>query len=108
MVKKSIIASVEKLTRWVHPMVVVQKSDGSWRLCVDLIKLNKYFFRPYYPMTTPKDAVELPRTAKKFSSMDAKTGYWQTVLDEESQELTTFITPCILIYILGSDSTTFT
>ncbi len=44
-------------------------------------------------MTTPRDAVELPRGARKFASLDAKTGYWQTLLDEESQALTTFITP---------------
>ncbi len=93
MVKKVIIAPVNEPTKWVHPMVVVLKADGSWRLCVDLTKLNKYVLRPYYPMTTPKDAVELPRTARRFASLDAKTGYWQILLDEESQELTTFITP---------------
>ncbi len=93
MVKQLIIAPVNHPTKWVHPMVVVLKADGTWRLCVDLTKLNKYVLRPYYPMTTPKDAVELPRTARVFACLDAKTGYWQILLDEESQELTTFITP---------------
>ncbi len=61
---------------------------------MDLTKLNKYVLRPYYPMTTPKDAVELPGTALKFATLDAKTVYWQILLDDEvSQELTTFITP---------------
>ncbi len=93
MVQKKIIVQVDKATKWVHPMVVVMKADGTWRLCVDLTKLNKYVLRPYYPMVTPKDAVELPRTARKFATLDAKTGYWQIILDAESQELTTFITP---------------
>ncbi len=93
MVARYIIAPIDKPTKWVHPLVVVLKADNTWRLCVDLTKLNKYVLRPYYPMTTPKDAVELPGTARKFASLDAKTGYWQILLDEESQELTTFITP---------------
>ncbi len=93
MVANLIIAPITEPTKWVHPMVVVLKADNTWRLCVDLTMLNKFVLRPYYPMTTPKDAVELPRTAKKFAVMDAKTGYWQILLDKESQELTTFITP---------------
>jgi hypothetical protein len=36
MVKKNIIEGVTKPTDWVHPLVVVLKPDGSWRLCVDL------------------------------------------------------------------------
>ncbi len=93
MVAKHIIVSVEDPTDFVHPMVPVLKPDGTWRLCIDLSKINKYVQRPYHPMISPKDAVELPTEAQWFASMDAKSGYWQIALDEESQELTTFITP---------------
>ncbi len=52
-----------------------------------------YVRRPYYLMVTPKDMVELLRTARKFATLEAKTGYCQILLDTENQELTMFITP---------------
>ena len=94
MCKKTIITPVSKPTKYVHPLVIVRKADGTWRLCVDLTRLNKFVLRPYHPMTTAKDAIQsIPSTAKKFASLDAKQGYWQIELDEESQDLTTFLTP---------------
>ena len=30
---------------------------------------------------------------KYFTTLDAKSGYWQIPLDKESQDLTTFMTP---------------
>ena len=92
--KKKIIAKEEKPTPWCHPMVPVVKKDGSIRVCVDLKKLNEAAARPHYPQRTPKDAVSsVPANMKYFSTLDAKHGYWQVELDEESQALTTFITP---------------
>ncbi len=93
MVAKKIIAVVDYPTPWVHPLVPVMKPDGTWRLCVDLSRMNKYIQRPYYPMVTPKDAVQLPITALIFATLDAKAGYWQIELDKASQDLTTFISP---------------
>ncbi len=94
MVVQKVIAAETKPTKWVHPLVVIMKPDGTWRLCVDLTKLNKFVRRPYYPMVTSKEAVQnVPKGAKKFATLDAKAGYWQIPLAEQSQELTTFITP---------------
>ena len=45
-------------------------------------------------MTTLKQAVsELMHGLKYFTTMDAANGYWQVPLDEESQDLTCFMTP---------------
>ncbi len=93
MVSQKIIACVDYPTQWVHPLVPVPKPDGTWRLCVDLSKLNKFVLRPYHPMMTPKQAVELPKGVIIYATVDAKAGYWQMELDEESQDLTTFLTP---------------
>ncbi len=51
MVVKGIIKFVEGKTKWVHSLVVVLKADNSWRLCVDLTKLNKctQSLLPHYP-----------------------------------------------------------
>ena len=81
-------------SQWCHPLVLVPKSNGGIRICVDLVKLNKHVDRAFYPMKTPKEAVAaVPRTARYFSTLDATHGYWQVPLAEECQMLTTFITP---------------
>ena len=81
-------------TRWCHPLVVVPKSNGAVRLCVDLTKLNTFVRRPIHPMKTPKEAVSnIKPESKYFSTLDATQGYWQIALSQESQELTTFLTP---------------
>lgn len=42
MVRKGIITPVDEATDFVSPLVVVQKSNGKIRVCVDFTKLNKF------------------------------------------------------------------
>ncbi len=94
MVEQGILAEVTEPTEWLHPFTVVVKPGGGLRLCVDLRMLNKFVKRPQHPARTPKDAVSMiPPESKYFTVFDAKSGYFQILLDEESQLLTTFITP---------------
>ena len=95
MVEDQIISEITEPTEWCHPIVVVPKKDSdNIRLCVDLTKLNKHVKRATYPMVTPYDAVSsISRGANFFTTLDAKTGYWQIPIAEEDQHLTTFITP---------------
>ena len=71
-------------------------SEEEWRcsyICIDPRDLNKAVKRCYYPMPTIEVIVaRLPR-AKIFSVLDAKSGFWQVKLSEESCKLTTFNTP---------------
>ena len=111
MEKDGIIKSMEeKASDWCHPMVVVGKKNGDVRICTDLTKLNKYVKRPVYPTKTPKEAVQnISTKARYFSVFDAKQGYWQMPLHEESQHLTAFLTPwgryCYLRAPMGLSST---
>uniref|UniRef100_A0A2N9IUA0 Uncharacterized protein n=1 Tax=Fagus sylvatica TaxID=28930 RepID=A0A2N9IUA0_FAGSY len=77
---------------WLANVVMVKKSTGKWRMCVDFTDLNK---------ACPKDSFLLPRidqlvdsTAgrKLLTFMDAFSGYNQIVMDESDQEKTSFIT----------------
>ena len=78
---------------WCHPLVLVAKASGV-RICIDLTKLNKFVKRPLHPLITPREAIShVPTGAKFFSTLDAKSGYWQLPLHPDSQHLTTFMTP---------------
>uniref|UniRef100_A0A2N9HNT3 Uncharacterized protein n=1 Tax=Fagus sylvatica TaxID=28930 RepID=A0A2N9HNT3_FAGSY len=77
---------------WLANVVMVKKSTGKWRMCVDFTDLNK---------TCPKDSFPLPRIDQLVDSiaghklltfMDAFSGYNQIVMDESDQEKTSFIT----------------
>ena len=96
MLVKGVIEPVgDEHADWCHPLVVVRKSNGKPRICVDLTKLNTYVQRPVHPFRTPKDAVSgiKPGDSSFFSTLDATSGYWQVELAKEDRPLTTFITP---------------
>ena len=56
-------------TRWCHPLVVVPKSRGGVRLCVDLTKLTTFVRRPIHPMKTPKEAVSNIKPESRYSRL---------------------------------------
>ncbi len=94
LVDKCVLEEVSEPTDWLHPFTVVAKPDDSLRLCVDLRQLNKYVKRPIHPIKSPKDAIaSIPPGTKYLTTFDAKSGYFQMLLDKESQNLTCFLTP---------------
>ena len=94
LVAQAIIAPVSEPTDWIHPLVVVPKENGKVRLCVDFTRLNQFVKRPVHPLASPKYVVgDITPGARLFTTFDAKSRYWQIPLAEESQILTTFITP---------------
>ena len=64
-------------------------------MCVDLSHLNRYVCRERYQSDTPAQAIAdiAAANAKFFTVFDAMKGYHQCPLDQDSQILTTFITP---------------
>jgi len=93
MEKHGIITKVTEPTDWVNSMVVVEKRNGELRLCLDPRDLNKAIKRPYYPVPTLEDVTSNLSGAKYFSVLDARSGYWQIKLSDQSSRLTTFNTP---------------
>ena len=90
--KKGIIAKTEKPTEWISSMVVVAKPNKI-RICLDTKELNQAILRPKYQMSTLEELLPRLNNARLFSTMDAKDGFYQVSLDEESSKLTTFWTP---------------
>jgi len=93
MTKMGIIVPVEEATLWVSAMAAAVKKDGSVRICIDPVHLNKALLRPYHPLKTVEQVIADMPQAKIFSILDARCGFWQIPLDEESSKLTTFMTP---------------
>ena len=97
---QGVIAAVDYPTEWCHPIVPVSKkpnpdgSDAGVRLCVDLTRLNRYVRPPAHPSTSPHDAVSsIEPGIRFFTTLDARSGYFQIPLAETDQDLTCFITP---------------
>ena len=94
MEKLKVIRKIDKPTKWCHPIVIVSKPSGDIRLCIDLTKLNSGVERELYQLESVDETMgKLGDDCVFMSKLDANSGYWQVPLDEESQELTTFITP---------------
>ena len=66
------------------------RKKGKLRLCIDPKELNTAIKRPKYQIPTVDEI--LPKLAKAFTVLDAKDGFFQIKLDEESSYLTTFWT----------------
>lgn len=88
-----IIEKVEEPTEWVHSLVIVEKRDGSLRLCIDPKELNKYVKREHFQLPTRGEILADVAGAKYFSKLDASAGFWQIGIDKESSRLCTFNTP---------------
>ena len=90
---QGVISKVDRPTDWCAPIVVVPKSSGDIRLCVDLTKLNEQVKRERLVLPAVDDMLAQLSGAKVFSKLDANSGFYQVQLTEESSFLTTFITP---------------
>ncbi|KAK3703408.1 hypothetical protein QZH41_003904 [Actinostola sp. cb2023] len=90
---QEILKKVDKPTDWVNSFVCVTKPNGSIRLCLDPKDLNKATKRPHHYTPTLEDILAKLNGAKYFSIVDARSGYWNIKLDEESSYYTTFNSP---------------
>ena len=93
MVADKIVTPVTEPTDWVSSVLAVPKKDGSVRICLDPKDLNTTIKRSHYPLPTVEDVTSRLTNAKVFSVLDAKSGFWQVKLTENSSYLTTFNTP---------------
>ncbi|UYV73599.1 K02A2.6-like [Cordylochernes scorpioides] len=77
---------------WASPVVLVKKSDGSYRFCVDYRKVNNVTEKFSYPLLDITDCLDRLAGMKYFSHTDFVSGYWQCPLDETSKPITAFTT----------------
>ncbi len=64
-------------TEWVSAMVAAIKKDGSVRICIDPVHLNKALLGPWHPIKTIEQIIADMPGAKVFTILDAKCSFWQ-------------------------------
>lgn len=91
LLKKGVIH--ESSSSYASPVVLVRKSDGSLRLCVDYRKLNSKTRCDAFPLPWIDESLDALSRATVFSSIDLTSGYHQVAVHEKDRHKTAFITP---------------
>ena len=68
------------------------KLDDNVRICVDLTKLNENVCRERYILSSVDHSLPQLSGARRFSKLDANSGFWQVKWSKTSALLTTLIT----------------
>ena len=91
--QSNIVSKVTKPTDWVNSLVIVEKKDGSLRLCLDPKELNQYVMRDYRSVPSAEEISSKMCNKTVFTVIDMADCYWHIQLDAPSSELCTFNTP---------------
>ena len=63
---------------WSSPIVLVKKSNGSERFCVNYRKLNDVIIKDRFPTPSIESKLNKLYGCTFFTSLDCTSGYWQT------------------------------
>ena len=88
-----VISKVEQPTEWVNSMAVVIRGEKV-RICLDPKRLNDAIMREHVRLPTTDEILASIGSAKFFTKLDLKDGYWQVPLTEQASYLTTFNSSC--------------
>jgi hypothetical protein len=77
---------------WASNVVLVRKTNGSLRFCLDYRQLNDLTYKDSYPLPRTESCLDSLNGASYFSTLDLRSGYWQTAMDSRDADKTAFIT----------------
>lgn len=84
MVQEGVITPVSEPTDLVSQMVATKKKNGEIRICLGPRHLNEPLTRSHHPMKSVESVAARMAGATVFSSLDARSGFWQIKLEETS------------------------
>lgn len=74
-------------------VLIVWKSDGSPRFCVDYRELNNSTVKDRFPLPNIQQIYRKVGHSLVFSKLDLEAGFWQVNIDPRDRHKTAFITP---------------
>ena len=100
---KAVMEEVEKLLttgfiqevyypEWLANVVMVKKSNGKWRICMDFTDLNNACLKDSFPFPRINQLVDSTASHELLTFMDAFSSYNQICINKENQEKIAFIT----------------
>ncbi|KAJ9546290.1 hypothetical protein OSB04_018833 [Centaurea solstitialis] len=81
-----------KYPEWLANVVVVQKKNGKWRVCIDFTDLNKACPKDPFPLPHIDAMVDATAGHELLTFMDAYSRYNQILMHTDDQEKTAFMT----------------
>jgi len=77
---------------WLANVVLVQKANGKWRICVDFTDLNKACPKDSYPLPNIDSLVDNASGCRLLISLDAFSGYNHIRMQPRDESMTAFMT----------------
>jgi hypothetical protein len=78
---------------WLANIVIVKKSNGEVRMCIDFTYLNKACPKDAFPLPRIDSLVDAVATSELMSLLGCYSGYHQIWMRKEDEPKTSFITP---------------
>ncbi|GBN87132.1 Retrovirus-related Pol polyprotein from transposon 412 [Araneus ventricosus] len=78
---------------YASPIVLVEKKDGTSRMCIDYRKLNQKLVKDKFPLPLIEDVSDTLQEAKVYSTLDLRNGFFHVNVDENCRKFTFFIVP---------------
>jgi hypothetical protein len=82
-----------KYLEWLANTVMVKKTNGKWRMCIDFTDLNKACPKDEFPLPRIDSLVDAAASSELMSLLDCYSGYHQIWMKKEDEPKTSFITP---------------
>nr|ABA96677.1 retrotransposon protein, putative, Ty3-gypsy subclass [Oryza sativa Japonica Group] len=92
LIKAGVVREIDH-PEWLANPILVWKSNGKWRLCVDFTDLNKVCLKDDFPLSRIDQLVDSTAGCELMSFLDAYSGYHQIHMNPADIPKTVFITP---------------